>query len=209
MKSYLGHITKGKPLTYSVEYIARLQDLSEVEFAGKKPWTIEDLRDVLAKTLGHVIGIIGGRISDKQPGETEMDIINFKMGIRMQQLAQLHGVHFVVNEFIENINREKNQEIKPLVVDLCKLFAIGQIQRLAEPVIEGGFICPVKWALLNTEKEASMKSIRPHTAVILDSFGIPDKYLRSEVVRGNPYENFLNRARECEINTNGVTKSAL
>ena len=80
---------------------------------------------------------------------------------------------------------------------------------MAEPIIEAGFICPVKWALLSVEKEAALKRIRPHTAVLLDSFGIPDKYLRSEVVRGNPYENFLNRARECEINTSGVTKSAL
>jgi len=80
---------------------------------------------------------------------------------------------------------------------LCKLFAIGQIQRLAEPIIEGGFICPRKWALLDNEKETALNSVRPHTAILLDSFGIPDKYLRSEVVHGNPYENFLNRAREC------------
>ena len=70
---------------------------------------------------------------------------------------------------------------------LCKLFAITQIQRLAEPIIEGGFICPRKWSLLSIEKESTLKHIRPHTAVLLDSFGIPDKYLRSEVVKGNPY----------------------
>ena len=62
--------------------------------------------------------------------------------------------------------------------------------------------------MLNEEKEGALKRIRPHTAVLLDSFGFPDKYLRSELVRGNPYENFLNRARECEINID-VTESAL
>ena len=51
--------------------------------------------------------------------------------------------------------------------------------------------------MLNTDKEAALKRIRPHTTVLLDSFGIPDKYLRSALVSGNPYENFLNLAREC------------
>jgi len=42
--------------------------------------------------------------------------------------------------------------------------------------------------------------LRPHTAILLDSFGIPEKYIRSELTHGNPYLNYLNRARECEIN---------
>jgi hypothetical protein len=124
-----------------------------------------------------------------------MDIINYKVGIRLQQLAQLHGVHFMVHEFIEAINKQQTPEIRTITTELCKLFAISQIQRLAEPIVEGGFVCPFKWAMLNTDKEAALNTIRPHVAVLLDSFGIPDKYLRSEVVRGNPYENFLNRAR--------------
>lgn len=161
--------------------------MTETQFAGPKPWTLEEFRDLLVKAIAHIMGLIGARIANKEPGETEMDIINYKMGIRLQQLAQLHGVHFMVHEFLEAINREKDQSIKPLLVELCKLFAVGQIQRLAEPIIEGGFICPRKWAMLNNEKEAALKAIRPHAAVLLDSFGIPDKYLRSELVSGNPY----------------------
>ena len=154
------------------------------------------------------MGVIGARISNKEKGETEMDIINYKVGIRLQQLAQLHGVHFMVHEFIEAISRENNAAIKAIMTEICKLFAICQLQRLSEPVIEGGFICPQKWSMLGLDKEAALKAIRPHTAVLLDSFAIPDKYLRSEVVKGNPYQNFLNKARECEINAS-VTESAL
>jgi hypothetical protein len=113
-----------------------------------------------------------------------------------------------MNEFAEAIEREKNGQVKELATELCKLFTIVQAQRLAEPIIEGGFVCPQKWATLAADKEKSMRTIRPHTAVLLDSFAIPDKYLRSEVVHGSPYQNFLNRARECEINT-AVNKSAL
>lgn len=46
-----------------------------------------------------------------------------------------------------------------------------------------------------------MKTLRPHTARLVDSFGIPEKYIRSELTQGDPYLNYLNRARECEINT--------
>lgn len=80
-----------------------------------------------------------------------MDIINHKMGIRLQQLAQVHGLHFVVEQYILALAKA-SQDIAPLLADLCKLFAITQIHRLAQPIVEGGFVCPVKWALLNLEK---------------------------------------------------------
>lgn len=81
-----------------------------------------------------------------------MDIFNFKIGLRLQQLAQLHGVYYTVNAFIEANERELTPELKPVLEDLCKLFAIGQIHRLSEPIIEGGFICPIKYQLLADEK---------------------------------------------------------
>jgi hypothetical protein len=77
-----------------------------------------------------------------------MDILNYKIGTRLQQLAQLHGVYYTVNAFIEANNRELTPEIKPILVDLCNLFAITQIHRLSEPIIEAAFICPVKFRLL-------------------------------------------------------------
>jgi hypothetical protein len=97
LKSYLGHMTKGKPLADSVSYISRFQELSEKQFAGNQPWSVEELRDVIVRGIGYVASQIGTRIANKQPGETEKDIINYQVGIRLQQLAQLHGVHFVVH----------------------------------------------------------------------------------------------------------------
>ena len=70
----------------------------------------------------------------------------------MQNLAQIHGIYFVTNGFISAINKEDSQEIKHLMTHLCKLFVITQTQRLTQPIIEGGFVCPLKWSLLNTEK---------------------------------------------------------
>lgn len=89
---------------------------------------------MLVVTLKHLLAVIGTRIANKQPGESEADIINFKVGIRLQQLAQLHGIYFIINAFINAISKAQ-EDIRPVLVDLCKLFAVGQLQRLAQPII--------------------------------------------------------------------------
>ena len=47
--------------------------------------------------------MISLRMMNKENGETEMDIINYKVGSRLQQLAQLHGSYYTVDAFIEAI----------------------------------------------------------------------------------------------------------
>ena len=47
-------------------------------------------------------------MASKEEGQTQKDIINSKVGIKLQQLAQLHGVYFIVYQFIQTINKEKN-----------------------------------------------------------------------------------------------------
>jgi hypothetical protein len=187
LKSYIGLLTKNKPLTDSVKYLTLFPSLSETKFFGKSAWTIEDLRTVFLKAIQHILGVITTRLANKQPGETEMDIINYKVGTRLQQLAQLHGVYYTVNAFIEANEKELTPEIKPAINDLCKLFAIGQLHRLSEPILEGGFICPVKYRLLNDEKEAIFGRLRPIVVGLLDSFAIPEKFIKSELARGQPY----------------------
>lgn len=81
-----------------------------------------------------------------------MDVFNYKIGNRLQQLAQLHGVFYTVNAFIEAIETSTVPNIKPVITDLCKLFTISQIHRLSEPIVEAGFICPTKFNLLSEEK---------------------------------------------------------
>lgn len=68
LKSYLGHLTKGKPLTDSVKYIEKFPSLSEVKLFGKKPWDLEELKVVLLKGIQHVLSVITTRLSNKQPG---------------------------------------------------------------------------------------------------------------------------------------------
>lgn len=65
LKSYIGHLTKNKPLTDSVKYLADFPSLTESRFYGKKPWTVHELKTVLLKAIQHVLGVITNRLSAK------------------------------------------------------------------------------------------------------------------------------------------------
>jgi hypothetical protein len=88
----------------------------------------------LVKTLNYLVGLIGSRIASKGENETQADIVNHKMGIRMQQLAQIHGLHFTFDQFILAIEKA-SQDMVPVLIDLAKLFMIPQLHRLAHPII--------------------------------------------------------------------------
>jgi hypothetical protein len=96
LKNYLGYLTKGKPSTDSVKYIARLQDLARLSSQARTSWTLEKLRDVLAKSLLHSGTIIGATESQtRRQGETEMDIVNHKVGTQVAAVGSTsrHSFH--------------------------------------------------------------------------------------------------------------------
>ncbi len=75
------------------------------------------------------------RIQNKAETESMMEIINYKMGNRLQQLAQLHAVFFTINAFVEDIDNFATTNTKSILTDLCKIFSISQIQRLSQPIL--------------------------------------------------------------------------
>ena len=128
-----------------------------------------------------------GRLQSKGKDGSTIDIMNHKLGNRLQQLAQIHAVIFTVNAFVGDIEAETNASTKPILSDLCKLFSIGQIQRLSAPIIEAAFICPTKFSLLEEEKQRIFARLRPIIVGLTDSLAIPEKYIRSQLARGHPY----------------------
>ena len=59
LKGYRGFVTKGKKLPYSLQYMAKLQELQEKKWSGNDRWSIEELRDVVARGIGHIVQQIG------------------------------------------------------------------------------------------------------------------------------------------------------
>jgi hypothetical protein len=71
--------------------------LAQVSFTEKQPWSIGELSNVLVKAISHVIKQVTTKLGKKGPKETERQIIDEKIGLRLQQLAQLHGVNTMVS----------------------------------------------------------------------------------------------------------------
>jgi hypothetical protein len=128
LKSYLLHTNKNKPLARSVAYLAQFPQLTRLRFEGKQPWSIDDLETLLVRALSHVIGVVSFKLAEKGPTKSEKEE---KVGLRMQELAQLHGVYTMVSQFSQTIDQCDKLELKPLLQELCRLFAVSQIQRLA------------------------------------------------------------------------------
>jgi len=51
LKGYRGYITKRKTPPYSLEYFAKMTDLTRKQWAGKKSWTTEELKDIVIKGI--------------------------------------------------------------------------------------------------------------------------------------------------------------
>jgi len=59
---------KGKPLSDSVQYLAKFGEVADLQFFGEKPWTASELRNLLLKSLQYIITVISNRLTNKQPG---------------------------------------------------------------------------------------------------------------------------------------------
>ena len=64
---------------------------------------------------------------------------------------------------------------------------MGQIQRLSQPVVESGAVSAAAMRALIPLREAILSRLRPALVGLLDSLAIPDKYIRSELAHGSPY----------------------
>jgi len=103
-------------------------------------------------------------------------------------LAILHSGYYTFDSFKKVIGKEKDEQIKELTTSLCLLFGTNFILSHTNPIIQGGFITAEQITSLQDLKEALLKKIRPDLIGLVDGFGIPDKYIRSALISGNPYE---------------------
>jgi hypothetical protein len=71
---------------------------------------------------------------------------------------------------------------------LCRLFGANTVLSNSIAIAEGGYILPAHITGLIQLKEKLLEEIRPNLVAILDSFLIPEGYLRSAFAKGNPYD---------------------
>ena len=124
----------------------------------------------------------------KDEGISALDVWNKHAGSRLKELGMYHGIYYLYNSFKEAVDLQKDEKIKSIVSDLCLLFGANMILGNSGPIIEGGYITTEQLRSLNELKQSILTKIRPVLIGIVDSFGIPDKYVHSALIYGNPYE---------------------
>jgi hypothetical protein len=115
-------------------------------------------------------------------------VINQSVGINLKDLAIMHSGYFTYDSFKMAVAEERDEKIKEITGDLCMLFGTNFLLSHLTPAAEGGFITPEQTRSLQENKEALLKKLRGDLIGMVDGFGIPDKYIRSALITGNPYE---------------------
>lgn len=136
-----------------------------------------------------------------------MQFMGYFLGINLQTLAKAHAVYFSFVHFIEAILKETHQQVRLVLINVCKLYGVLCLLGSLSPVIEKGLITKEHISSLMECKQQLIRQLRPNMVGLVDSFYIPDSRLRSHLAKGNPYEvflmlkqNYLSMARQCEIN---------
>ena len=138
-----------------------------------------------------MLQVISEKMVSKPDNVSSQQVWNEYLGVRLQKMALFHSIYYNYNSLREAIVNEKDEKIKLIAEKLCKLFGANMILTHSSFIIEGGFISPVQITSLKKLKEKTLNEIRPDLIGVVDGFGIPDKFIRSALISGNPYEVLL------------------
>lgn len=150
----------------------------------------------------YLIDQISTSLLSKPEDQSNLEFFNYKKGVVFQKLAVLHGYLYTYECFMERIMQFRNEKCKQIVNDLCLLFGTNTLlgPRVSEVLIEGEYLSQVQIESLLLLKEDLLARLRPKLIGLVDGFGFPEHLIRSDIAKGNLYENFLNMARKSQIN---------
>lgn len=193
LKCYKNHMIKQRSLGDSVKYLESYDYLLSKKCQIDDPlkWSEDDLRVLMAQGVCYLMSVVNEKFLTKEEGVSDEELWNKHGGVRLQELAIMHSVYYTYNCFREVIVMEKCERVREVVVQLCKLYGVNQILTHSNPIIEGGFLTQPQIATLSELKEILLKTLRPHLIGLVDAFGIPEKFIRSALAKGNPYEVFF------------------
>ena len=83
-----------------MSYLADLHKLQRAPVEREGPWQPQDMLLVLLKAIEYVIGVVTAQVAAKEEGQTEAELMNYQLGGRLQQLAQLNGCYYTLKAFV-------------------------------------------------------------------------------------------------------------
>ena len=120
-------------------------------------------------------------------GMSDSEFMGYFVGMNLQTLAKAHAVYFTFVHFVEAILKETHEQVRLVLISLCKLYGVNSFLAYGSPVIEKGLVSKEHISSLIECKEQTIAELRPNIVGLVDSFFIPDSRLRSHLAKGNPY----------------------
>ncbi len=74
-------------------------------------------------------------MSKSVEGMSDMEFMGYFVGCNLQALAKAHAVYFTFVHFLEAILAESHEQVRLVLINLCKLFGLTYFLQFASPVI--------------------------------------------------------------------------
>lgn len=71
---------------------------------------------------------------------SDMEFMGLFVGCNLVQLAKAHAIYFTFVYFLEAILGETHEQVRLVLINLCKLFGILSFLQISSPVIEKNLI---------------------------------------------------------------------
>ncbi|GAM26242.1 hypothetical protein SAMD00019534_094170 [Acytostelium subglobosum LB1] len=200
-----------KQLAESVQYIVREADdaspktLTQLLDGGKRKLT--DL-DVLEHVLGHrayaqlarLAGLIQAGLETRPLGEVWSEY-----NIDAVKVSDAHCQLYIVHCFASCLTTAP-LDARPVLIRLCQLYALVNIEKLAADVLVDGYFTPEQVELVSAEVRRLLKELRPDVIGLVDTFNYADHTLGSALGRydGQVYEAINHFVANNPLNTADV-----
>lgn len=200
----LGKLMKGKTLKGWVNYLNRVQEISELKCSAQWPEDFDSLEmqeEMMIVRACYLIGDTWLKLSQStEPMQTRWN------EIYQQELIDMSRVHTMLvtfQIFRDGIKGSWLQEnTKKVLWNLWKLFAAHDVYYNCSSLFEWGYFQKGHQSMLLDYIKIQLKTIRPQILPLIEWYGINDNILNSTIGNsyGDIYETQLETAVNSELN---------
>ena len=119
------------------------------------------------------------------------------------EAAEAHCNVYQVDSFLSVISVTNDSSLKQMLTQLFYLFAIRLIEEKISSFISASVVAQKQVELISQAVLQLCKQLRKHAVLLMDSFGIPDSFLRTPLGRydGNIYEHYFQVSKNNRVNS--------
>lgn len=195
--SSLQRARQGKALLDSVQYFGKWKELlGQKRFTVQRPEELSNAENYLTALRWlsiTLVGKAGERLaSAMSSGQDPSEAWNNNL-MELINCSKPHSVLYVVETFHRMIDTAQDASLKPVLKQLCDLFAMHYLKQFLVHFIEHGYMTADQAQLIRQYELTLCKQLRPNAVPLVDALNIPDWILKAPIGRydGNIYENYF------------------